>query len=142
MTGYEPPEDPSEAPTGYYDYGDKEQGDPEQGKPWYRRPIISLTVGLFAAILLGMALYLLADRTQRHRRYIANPDLADDTNRGADRCHRGHHDHRAGRSGVDRDDRPAPQPPSRRPPGPASRLRPPEVEGRHHHHHHHDGGTP
>ncbi|MDT5147969.1 MAG: hypothetical protein QOC58_2614, partial [Mycobacterium sp.] len=31
MSGNEPPEDPSEAPTGYYDYGSQEEG--EEGDP-------------------------------------------------------------------------------------------------------------
>ena len=63
MTGNEPPEDPSEAPTGYYNYGE-EEGDPDRGKPWYRRPMISLAVGGFALILIGIVLYYLADQTQ------------------------------------------------------------------------------
>lgn len=65
MTGYQPPEDPSEAPTGLYDYGSGGQGDPERGAaPWYRRPVLSLSVALFAAMLLGVAIYFLADQTR------------------------------------------------------------------------------
>jgi cytoskeletal protein RodZ len=64
VTGYGPPDDPSEAPTGYYDYSDAGgQGDPERGTPWYRNPIVLIALGLFAAILLGVALYFLADQT-------------------------------------------------------------------------------
>lgn len=61
MTGYGPPDDPSEAPTGLYDYGD--QGDPERGTPWYRKPVVLVAVGLFAAMLLGLVIYFLADQT-------------------------------------------------------------------------------
>ena len=65
MTGYGPPDDPSEAPTGYYDYSDS--GDdghkPIDRPPWYRNPIVLVALGLFAAILLGLALYFLADQT-------------------------------------------------------------------------------
>ena len=65
MTGYGPPDDPSEAPTGYYDYSDS--GDdghgPKRRPPWYRNPIVLVALGLFAAILLGLALYFLADQT-------------------------------------------------------------------------------
>jgi cytoskeletal protein RodZ len=61
VTGYGPPDDPSEAPTGYYDYSG--QGDPERGAPWYRNPIVLIALGLFAAILLGVAVYFLADQT-------------------------------------------------------------------------------
>jgi cytoskeletal protein RodZ len=65
VTGYGPPDDPSEAPTGYYDYS--ESGDdghePKHRPPWYRNPIVLVALGLFAAILLGLALYFLADQT-------------------------------------------------------------------------------
>jgi hypothetical protein len=62
VSGYEPPDDPSEAPTGYYDYSGEEQGSPERSA-WYRNPIVLVALGLFVAILLGLALYLLADQT-------------------------------------------------------------------------------
>jgi hypothetical protein len=62
VSGYEPPDDPSEAPTGYYDYSGEEQGSPERSA-WYRNPIVLVALGLFVAILLGLAFYLLADQT-------------------------------------------------------------------------------
>ena len=54
---------------GSYDYSDAEKGEtgetpPDQ--PWYRRPIVSLTIGFFVAILLGLGIYLLADKTSGH----------------------------------------------------------------------------
>ena len=65
MTGYGPPDDPSEAPTGYYDYSDSgdEGHEPKHRPPWYRNPIVLVTLGLFAVILLGLVLYFLADQT-------------------------------------------------------------------------------
>jgi hypothetical protein len=65
VTGYGPPDDPSEAPTGYYDYSDSggDGHEPDDRPPWYRNPIVLVTLGLFAAILLGLALYFLADQT-------------------------------------------------------------------------------
>jgi eukaryotic-like serine/threonine-protein kinase len=65
VTGYGPPDDPSEAPTGYYDYSDSgdDGHDPKHRPPWYRNPIVLVALGLFAAILLGLALYFLADQT-------------------------------------------------------------------------------
>jgi hypothetical protein len=60
VTGYGPPDDPSEAPTGFYDYGD--QGDPERDTPWYRKPVVVVAAGLFAAMLLGVLIYFLADQ--------------------------------------------------------------------------------
>jgi hypothetical protein len=66
VTGYGPPDDPSEAPTGYYDYSDSgdDGHEPKHRPPWYRNPIVLVALGLFAAILLGLALYLLADQTR------------------------------------------------------------------------------
>lgn len=64
VTGNEPPEDPSEAPTGYYASDSQEEGAPERKTPWYRRPIISLTVAGCALILVGVGVYYLADQTQ------------------------------------------------------------------------------
>jgi len=66
VTGYGPPDDPSEAPTGFIDYGDDGQLPPHPGSPWYRKPIVLLVLGLFAAILLGLAIYVAADRSTGH----------------------------------------------------------------------------
>jgi hypothetical protein len=132
VTGYEPPEDPSEAPTGYYDYG-QEQGDPDRGKPWYRRPIISLTVGLFAAILLGMALYLLADQTQGTGGTTQTP-TSPTTSTVAPTTS----------TGVTTTTEPvAPSETTTEPAttGPTTTATTGDDE-HHHHHHHHDGGTP
>jgi hypothetical protein len=63
VTGYGPPDDPSEAPTGYIDYGDDGQQQPEPETPWYRKPAILVALGLFAAILIGLVIYVVADRT-------------------------------------------------------------------------------
>jgi hypothetical protein len=65
VTGNGPPDDPSDAPTGYYDYRDSgdDGHEPKRPSPWYRNPIVLVALGLFAAILLGLALYFLADRT-------------------------------------------------------------------------------
>jgi hypothetical protein len=65
VTGYGPPDDPSEAPTGYYDYRDPGEDLHEPNhRPWYRNPLVLVALGLFVAILLGLALYLLADQTR------------------------------------------------------------------------------
>jgi hypothetical protein len=132
VTGYEPPEDPSEAPTGYYDYG-QEHGDPERGKPWYRRPIISLTVGLFAAILLGMALYLLADQTQGTGGTTQTPTSPTTSTVAPTTA-----------TGVTTTTEPvAPSETTTEPAttGPTTTATT-GVDEPHHHHHHHDGGTP
>jgi cytoskeletal protein RodZ len=65
VTGYGPPDDPSDAPTGYYDYSDSgdDGHEPKHRSPWCRNPIVLVALGLFVAILLGLALYFLADQT-------------------------------------------------------------------------------
>jgi cytoskeletal protein RodZ len=62
VSGYQPPDDPSEAPTGFYDYSGEEQGSPQRSA-WYRNPIVLVALGLFVAILLGIAVYFFADQT-------------------------------------------------------------------------------
>jgi hypothetical protein len=62
VTGYGPPDDPSEAPTGQYNYSD--YGQPEPGStPWYRKraPVIGLSA--LVAILLALVIYEIIDLT-------------------------------------------------------------------------------
>jgi hypothetical protein len=46
------------------DEGETGEAPPDQ--PWWRRPIVSLTIGFFIAVLVGLAIYLLADKTSEH----------------------------------------------------------------------------
>jgi cytoskeletal protein RodZ len=138
VSGNEPPEDPSEAPTGYYDYGSQEEGeegDPKRGTPWYRRPIISLALAGAVLILVGIGLYYLADQTQGTGQTTVTP-TSPTTSTPA--------------SGVSTTTEPATPtettaPPSTNEPTTTAPTTPPTTttsdEG-HHHHHHHDGGTP
>lgn len=66
MTGTEGLSDSGDAPEGA-------TGDTPPDEPWYRRPIVSLTVGFFAAILLGVAIFLLADKTSGHNGTTQTP---------------------------------------------------------------------
>ncbi len=53
-----PPDDPSEAPTGQYDYGDYDQQQPEPGStPWYRKRGAVIGLGALAAILIALVIY-------------------------------------------------------------------------------------
>ena len=97
MTGNEPPEDPSEAPTGYYDSDSQEEGDPERKTPWYRRPIISLSLAGVVLILVGIGAVLPRRPDAGNRRNHGDPDVSDDVHPGAHDSYPSRHDHRAGR---------------------------------------------
>jgi hypothetical protein len=138
VTGYGPPDDPSEAPTGYYDYSDGDQPPPQPPSPWYRNPIILVALGLFVAILLGLALYLIADRSTGHGGTTQTPTSPTTS---------------ATTTGVTTTAPVAPPetttmtfPPSTTEPTTAAPTTTapttPSVDEGHHHHHHHDGGTP
>jgi cytoskeletal protein RodZ len=132
VSGNEPPEDPSEAPTGYYDYGSQEEGeegDPERGTPWYRRPIISLTLAGAALVLVGIGLYYLADQTQGTGQTTVTP-TSPTTSTPASTTP----------SGVSTTTETT-APPSTTEPTTTPPTTTTSDEG-HHHHHHHDGGTP
>ena len=143
MTGYGPPDDPSEAPTGYYDYSDS--GDdghgPKQRPPWYRNPIVLVALGLFVAILLGLALYFLADQTRGSGGTTQTP-TSPTTSTAATTTEA---------PTTTAPVAPAPTttmtiaPTTTEPATTAPPTTPPTStsvdEGRHHHHHH-DGGTP
>ena len=139
MTGYGPPDDPSEAPTGYYDYSDS--GDdghgPQQRPPWYRNPIVLVALGLFVAILLGLALYFLADQTHGSGGTTQTP-TSPTTSTGATTT--------TTTEAPTTTEPIAPAPTTTEPATTAPTTTPPPTstsvdEGRHHHHHH-DGGTP
>jgi eukaryotic-like serine/threonine-protein kinase len=141
VTGYGPPDDPSEAPTGYYDYSDSgdDGHDPKHRPPWYRNPIVLVALGLFAAILFGLALYFLADQTHGSGGPTQTPTSPTTS------------------TGVTTTTTEAPTTTAPVAPAPTTTMTfaptttepttttPPTStsidEGRHHHHHH-DGGTP
>lgn len=141
MTGYGPPEDPSEAPTGYYDYNGQDEGHLPGGAPWYRKPIVLLGLGLFAAMLLGVALYFLANQSTGSGGPTQTPTSPTTS------------------TGVTTTTMTAPPTTSTEPVAPAPTTTmtftpttnavptttPPtstSIDEGHHHHHHHDDGTP
>ena len=64
MTGYGPPDDPSEAPTGLYNYGHDGDEQPEPGStPWYRRRAALIGLSALVAILLAVVIYEIVDLT-------------------------------------------------------------------------------
>lgn len=146
MTGYGPPEDPSEAPTGFYDYTDQGAGDLPGGTPWYRKPIILVGLGLFAAILLGLALYFLADQSTGTGGPTRTP-TSPTTSAGVTTTTTSEAPTTSTEPVA-----PAPTttmtfPPTTTEPSTAvpATTTPPtstSVDEDHHHHHHHDGGAP
>jgi hypothetical protein len=64
VTGYGPPDDPSEAPTGQYNYSDYGQQQPEPGStPWYRTRAALIGLSALVAILLALVIYEIIDLT-------------------------------------------------------------------------------
>ena len=70
MTGYGPPDDPSEAPTGKFDYGNYDDyGQPlDESKPeptpWYRRPAALIAWAVLTAALIALAVYGILEMTK------------------------------------------------------------------------------
>ena len=144
MTGYGPPDDPSEAPTGFIDYDD-DGHEPNHPSPWYRNPIVLVALGLFVAILLGLALYFLADQTHGRGGPTQTP-TSPTTSTGVTTTTT------TEAPTTTEPVAPAPTttmtfpPTTAEPTTTAPATTPPPTstsidEGRHHHHHH-DGGTP
>jgi hypothetical protein len=64
VTGYGPPDDPSEAPTGLYNYGHDGDEQPEPGStPWYRKRAALIGLSALVAILLAVVIYEIVDLT-------------------------------------------------------------------------------
>ncbi len=55
MTSYEPPDDPSEAPTGKYDHEDDGGSDPGS-TPWHRKPAALIGLGVLVVALLVLVI--------------------------------------------------------------------------------------
>jgi cytoskeletal protein RodZ len=136
VTSYGPPDDPSEAPTGYYDYSDSgdDGHEPKHRPPWYRNPIVLVALGLFVAILLGLALYFLADQTHGSGGPTQTP-TSPTTSTGV-----------TTNTTTEAPTTTMTSPPTTTEPTTTAPTTTPPTstsidEGRHHHHHH-DGGTP
>jgi cytoskeletal protein RodZ len=140
VTGYGPPDDPSEAPTGYYDYSDSgdDGHEPKHRPPWFRNPIVLVALGLFVAILLGLALYLLADQTRGSGGTTQTPTspTTSTTTEAPTTTEPVAPAPTTTMTNPATSTEPTTTAPSTTPPTSTS-----IDEGRHHHHHH-DGGTP
>jgi len=132
VTGYGPPDDPSEAPTGYYDYSDSgdDGHEPKHRPPWYRNPIVLVTLGLFVAILLGLAVYFLADQTHGSGGPTQTP-TSPTTSTGVTTP-----------TTTEAATTTMTVPPTTTEPTTTAPPTSTSIDEGHHHHHHHDGGTP
>jgi len=95
VTGYGPPDDPSEAPTGFIDYSDDGQLPPDPGRlvPQADR---SARVGLVRRDSARVGNLRRSRPVQRARRFDTHLHVADDVNRGHDvHDHPGNHDDRS-----------------------------------------------
>jgi cytoskeletal protein RodZ len=139
VTGYGPPDDPSEAPTGQYnysDYGDDGQPQLEPGStPWHRKPAVLVGLGVLAAILIALVIFGIVELTKGGG--STSPATSSTT------------------PAVTTTTTPSTTTPSpssattTEPVGPAPTTTlsttPPtstSIDDGHHHHHHHDGGMP
>ena len=140
MTGYGPPDDPSEAPTGYYDYSDGGQPPPHPPSPWYRNPIVLVALGLFVAILLGLAFYLIADRSTGHGGTTQTPTSPTTSTTPTTTTEATTTEPVAPPATTTMTLSPSTtEPTTTAPTAPTTTT---SVDEGHHHHHHHDGGTP
>ncbi|WIM87144.1 hypothetical protein PT015_20125 [Candidatus Mycobacterium wuenschmannii] len=131
MTGYGSPDDPSEAPTGFYDLNGGDQPPPQGSGPWYRNPIVLVALGLFVAILLGLAFYLFADQTGGTGGTTQTPTSPTTSTSPP--------------ATTTTTDSVAPTESTTVEPTttePTTAAPTSTDDGHHHHHHHHDGGTP
>ena len=100
MTGYGPPDDPSEAPTGLYNYGRDGDEQPEPGStPWYRRRAALIGLSALVAILLAVVIYEIVDLT--HTGGSTTPSTSSTTSAAVTTTPpvpQQRNDHRAGRS--------------------------------------------
>jgi len=140
VTGYGPPDDPSEAPTGYYDYSDGGQPPPHPPSPWYRNPIVLVGLGLFVAILLGLAFYLIADRSTGHGGTTQTPTSPTTSTTPTTTTEATTTEPVAPPATTTMTFPPSTtEPTTTAPTAPTTTT---SVDEGHHHHHHHDGGTP
>jgi cytoskeletal protein RodZ len=66
VTSYEPPDDPSEAPTGKFDDGDDDQygPQPDGSTPWHRKPAALIGLGVLVAALLALVILGIIELTR------------------------------------------------------------------------------
>jgi cytoskeletal protein RodZ len=62
VTGY--PDDPSEAPTGQYNYGNDADYGQHDPTPWHRKPAVLIGLGVLVAILIALVIYGIVELNQ------------------------------------------------------------------------------
>ena len=146
MTGSGPPDDPSEAPTGQYNYGHDGHEQPEPGStPWYRKRAAVIGLSALVAILLAVVIYEIVDLT--HSGGSTTPSTSLTTSAAVTTTP-------PSPSSATTTEPVAPAPtttltevptttaPATTAPATTAPTSTSIDEGRHHHHHHDDGGIP
>ena len=136
MTGYGPPDDPSEAPTGKYnysDYGDDGQQQLEPGStPWHRKPAVLVGLGVLVVILIALVIFGIVELT-RGGSGSTSPATSSTTPAAVTTTTT------PPPSSATTTEPAAPAPTTTLTTAPTSTS---IDDGRHHHHHHADGGMP
>jgi hypothetical protein len=131
---YGPPDDPSEAPTGQYDYSDS--GQPDAGSsPWYRKPAALIGLGALAAILIALVIYGIVEMTRGGS--STSPSTSSTTPSAVSTT--------PPTTTSYPSSEPTTEPIAPAPTTTAPATTPPtstSIDDSHHHHHHHDGGMP
>lgn len=137
-----PPDDPSEAPTGQYDYGD--YGQPlfdREPTPWHRKPAVLIGACVLIAILVALVIYGIVALNQHGG---PTPTTPTTTSAAVNTTPVTSTSPPSGESTA-----PVAPAPTSTPTSSAATstdtTTPPtstSTDDRHHHHHHHDGGTP
>lgn len=136
MTSYEPPDDPSEAPTGQYGYGER-PGEPDPGsRPWHRRPAALVALGVLVAALLALVIFGLVELTREGGG--STPTSTSTTSAPITTSTAPATSPSSTTSSTTRTEPVAPAPTTSVSTAPTSTT----IEDGHHHRHHHDGGMP
>ncbi len=129
-----PPDDPSEAPTGQYNYSDYGQPQTDTGStPWYRKPAALIGLGALAAILIALVIYGIVELT--HGGSSTSPSTSSATPSAVTTTPPTTTSFPTSETTTE-PVAPAPTTTLTSPPTSTS------IDDGHHHHHHHDGGMP
>ena len=141
MASYEPHDDPSEAPTGKYGYGQQPGGPGPAATPWHRKPAAVVGLGVLVAVLLALVILGIVELT---REGGSSPSSTSATTPApATTSSTAPTPSSLSPSSTTSTESLAPAPTTNLSTAPTSSTpTSTSIDEGHHHHHHHDGGTP